>query len=472
MNANQESLDTVTHWWNCEITGVILQKKHRISLHPQTVFTACHHGNHARCDGRNCDHHAEDIDWWCPSYIISHVYRQTVQGRIGEPLSVWVRQAVFYSPAMPGYQHQQQQQHHASPRQPCVCPGWCDIYIAEVRRWWHCVRWKNERHRTPEKSALSVCLQHPLIKSVLYPETTFSGALILTLIALYHDSTPLFNPIPRPPQHTHTHTHYSSCVFPFLVCSWEHHSSLLSASLSHFWASLAESAPSNPSHGFYQNVLPYSLAYESSDCLENKTKQTNKKQPARKHNHSINDESSWEKHFHMVTVMLSVKQMLTVLKRWGVAFVHLSLGRLPVIPWYRDTSVTSWYHCIIALFSNFNFKICPQRKTLSASVASYAINCSVCVVGFPQLSLLQENGTVRQTHWHTVINACRKGCVHLTNWTVCSTVYTVQLSWNVKSWITHLVYFVITPQKVEFGYNIPKERTAVLCCIHFSPRPL
>ena len=144
--------------------------------------------------------------------------------------------------------------------------------------------------------------------------------------------------------------------------------------------------------------------------------------------------------------------------------------------WYHDIVIPQSQADIIALllflFSNFNFKICPQRKTLSASVASYAINCSVCVVGFPQLSLLQENGTDRQTHWHTVINACRKGCVHLTNWTVCSTVYTVQLSWNVKSWITHLVYFVITPQKVEFGYNIPKERTAVLCCIHFSPRPL
>lgn len=79
---------------------------------------------------------------------------------------------------------------------------------------------------------------------------------------------------PSPPTHTHTH---SSCVFPFLVCSWEH-----SAFLSHFCACLLpQILHMNFIRMFFLIISPTS----PPTALEKKKK----KKAARKRNHNIND---------------------------------------------------------------------------------------------------------------------------------------------------------------------------------------
>lgn len=123
--------------------------------------------------------------------------------RQGKTLSVWVIQSVLYAwfpiPTTTA-------PHYCSMATVCV-PRVVWIYIANVSRY-HCF-WEG----------ISLELEHPLIISALYPETKFSRLSFLRL-SHSHNST-LFNLIPHP-----LFSHLC-CLFPFLVSSWVHQSSML-----------------------------------------------------------------------------------------------------------------------------------------------------------------------------------------------------------------------------------------------------
>lgn len=151
-------------------------------------------------------------------YCLSTVCRQ---GKIGESLSIWLIQPVLYSPSMPSYQYQQQQ-HHAAPWQLCV-PRVVWVYIANVRRY-HCF-WERIRDTQPPRNQPCYCemrLEHPLIISVLQPETKFSG---LSFLHLSHSHNSTLLQLNTPP---YLFPHLS-CLFAFLVCSSVLRSSLIPA---------------------------------------------------------------------------------------------------------------------------------------------------------------------------------------------------------------------------------------------------